>query len=109
MRRRWVSSVILIVVLGGSVGAVAETATSKPVDLKLGVTGSPNRAVAAGDVLTVRASIHKVTMTGGAATSFKFLYDLSGGLKLLGITTNAGKYDHGRRRPHAAAPGSRSS
>ena len=97
MRRRWVSSVILVVVVvvGGSFGAVAETATSKPVDLKLGVTGSPGRSVVAGDVLTVRASIQKLTATGGAATSFKFLYSLSGGLKLLGITTNAGKYDRG--------------
>ena len=97
MRRRWVSSVILVVVVvvGGSVGAVAETATLKPVDLKLGVTGSPGRSVVAGDVLTVRASIQKLTATGGAATSFKFLYSLSGGLKLLGITTNAGKYDRG--------------
>ena len=62
----------------------------KPVDLQLGVTGSPGRAVAAGDILTVRASIQKRTTTGGAATSFKFLYNLSGGLKLVGITTNAG-------------------
>ena len=98
MRRRWVSSVILVVVVGGSFGAVAETATSKPVDLKLGVTGSPGRAVVAGDILTVRASIQKLTTTGGAATSFKFLYNLSRGLKLLGITTNAGKYDRGSGR-----------
>lgn len=97
MRRRWISSVILVVaiVVGGSFGNVGETATLKPVDLQLGVTGSPGRAVVAGDILTVRASIQKRTTTGGAATSFKFLYNLSGGLKLVGITTNAGKYDRG--------------
>ena len=98
MRWRWVSSVILVVVVGGSFGTVAETATSKPVDLKLGVTGSPGRAVVAGEVLTVRASIQKLTVAGGAATSFKFLYSLSRGLKLVGITTNAGRYDRGSGR-----------
>jgi hypothetical protein len=95
MRWRWVSGVILIIVVSASFGAVARSATSKPVDLKLGVTGSPGRAVVAGDVLTVKASIQKLTATGGAATSFKFLYSLSRGLKLVGITTNAGKYDRG--------------
>ena len=98
MRWRWVSSVILVVVVGVSFGAVAEPATSKPVDLKLGITGSPSRAVVTGEVLTVRASIQKLTRSGGAATSFKFLYDLSRGLKLVGITTNAGTYDRGSGR-----------
>ena len=93
MRRRWVSSVILMVVVGGTLGAVAETATTKPVDLKIGVTGSPDRAVLAGDIVTVRASIQKLTAAGGAATSFRFLYTVSRGLKLLGITTSEGEYD----------------
>ena len=90
MRRRWVSSVILMVVVGGTLGAVAETATTKPVDLEIGVTGSPARAVVAGDIVTVRASIQKLTAAGGAATSFRFLYTVSRGLKLLGITTSEG-------------------
>jgi hypothetical protein len=93
MRRRWVSSVILVVAVGGSFGAVAETAPSKPVDLRLGVTGSPSRAVVAGEIVTARASIQKRTVAGGAATSFRFVYTVSRGLKLLGITTSEGKYD----------------
>ena len=98
MRRRWVSSVIVVVVVGGSFGAVAETATSKPVDLKLGVTGSPGRAVVAGDIVTVRASIQKLTTTGGAATSFRFLYNR------LARPEAARNHDERRQvRPRAAA------
>ena len=89
MRRRWVSSVILMVVVGGSFGAVAETATSKPVDLEIARRRDRRaRAVVAGDIVTVRASIQKLTAAGGAATSFRFLYTVSRGLKLLGITTS---------------------
>ena len=47
----------------------------------------------AGDIVTARASIRKLTAAGGAATSFRFLYTVSRGLKLLGITTSDGKYD----------------
>ena len=94
MRRRWVSSVILMVVVGGSVRRRrrdGDVEACRSQDRRS--RARPARAVVAGDILTVRASIQKLTTAGGAATSFKFLYTVSGGLKLLGITTNEGKYD----------------
>jgi hypothetical protein len=63
MRWPWVSTVIVVVVVGGSFGAVGETATLKPVDLGVKITDGH------GLILRGSPNIYTVTVTNRGPTT----------------------------------------